>query len=301
METEIYYFSGTGNSLHVAKELQKRIPGSINIPLVSLMDRKTIQTGGKVTGFVFPVHALTIPIVVKQFIRKLDMGPSEYVFAIATREGTIFRGFEKIDRLLKKKKKRLNSHFILNMCNNEARHPNYKVPSETEIRSLESAVSAKLDFIQDIIVRRAENREPDINNPSGFSYNPFFNFLLEKLVIGLMDIAEYFGGANYFYTDSGCNGCGICEKVCLSKKIRLIDRAPVWRKNVLCYMCFACLNFCPKKSVQINDIPGVKSYTKVNGRYQHPYATVKDIAGQKETPEFKDKTGIRPGMYSDNG
>jgi Pyruvate/2-oxoacid:ferredoxin oxidoreductase delta subunit len=46
-------------------------------------------------------------------------------------------------------------------------------------------------------------------------------------------------------------------------------------------MCFACLNYCPEKSVQINDIPGVKSYTKENGRYSHPYAVVKDISMQK--------------------
>jgi len=26
MTTEIYYFSGTGNSLYIARELQKRIP-----------------------------------------------------------------------------------------------------------------------------------------------------------------------------------------------------------------------------------------------------------------------------------
>jgi len=28
METEIYYFSGTGNLLFAARELQKRLPGS---------------------------------------------------------------------------------------------------------------------------------------------------------------------------------------------------------------------------------------------------------------------------------
>ncbi len=48
-------------------------------------------------------------------------------------------------------------------------------------------------------------------------------------------------------------------------------------------MCYACLNFCPAQSVQINDIPGiVKSYTRTNGRYSHPYATVKDIAREKQ-------------------
>jgi formate hydrogenlyase subunit 6/NADH:ubiquinone oxidoreductase subunit I len=46
-------------------------------------------------------------------------------------------------------------------------------------------------------------------------------------------------------------------------------------------MCFACLNFCPVKAVQISDIPGVKSMTKENGRYPHPYASVDDMINQK--------------------
>ena len=37
MSTEIYYFSGTGNSLHVAKELQKRMPETKLIPILSLV------------------------------------------------------------------------------------------------------------------------------------------------------------------------------------------------------------------------------------------------------------------------
>ena len=94
MSTEIYYFSGTGNSLYVAKELQKRIPDAIIIPIVSLLNRKVIQTQGKAIGFVFPVHALTIPIAVKKFIKKSDLKASEYIFVIATRYGTIFRGFK---------------------------------------------------------------------------------------------------------------------------------------------------------------------------------------------------------------
>jgi hypothetical protein len=32
METEIYYFSGTGNLLFAARELQKRLPGSAILP-----------------------------------------------------------------------------------------------------------------------------------------------------------------------------------------------------------------------------------------------------------------------------
>ena len=61
MSTEIYYISGTGNSQHLAKEMQKRIPETELIPIVSLFDYDIIKTSGKAIGFVFPVHVfLTI-------------------------------------------------------------------------------------------------------------------------------------------------------------------------------------------------------------------------------------------------
>lgn len=44
MSPEIYYFSGTGNSLHVAKELQKRIPQTKLISIVSLLKKEVIET-----------------------------------------------------------------------------------------------------------------------------------------------------------------------------------------------------------------------------------------------------------------
>lgn len=282
METEIYFFSGTGNSLFVAKELQKRIPDAAIIPMVSLMKHKVIQAQGRVIGFVFPVHALTIPIIVRKFIQKLDLEKADYIFAIATREGSVFRGFEKIDQLLKRKKRRLSSHFILKMYNNDARHGKYIVPTKSEIFSREKVVLEQLDIIKEIIITKGISREKDTNYTIKTASNPILGFLIEKIVIFLMNIAEYFGGVNYFYYDDKCTGCGICEKVCLSKKIKMVDERPTWQKDILCYMCFACLNYCPKEAVQIHDIPGVKSYSKEGGRYPHPYATVNDICMQKE-------------------
>lgn len=281
-EIVIYYFSGTGNSLFVAKELQKRISDSSLIPIISLLDERVIHTKGKTIALVFPVHAITIPIAVKKFLMKADFESSEYLFAIVTREGTIFKGFQKIDRILNKKNKQLDAGFILNMYNNDTRHENYKVPSESDISALESVVLKKLDFIQNIIKYRMASREKDSEYTIDFGHNPFVNKILEKIVLTGMTVSEYIGGVNYFYSDSNCIGCGICEKVCLSKKISMIDKKPIWNKKVLCYMCFACLNYCPKRSVQISDIPGVKSYTKINGRYTHPYAAINDICKQKQ-------------------
>lgn len=283
-KTEIYYFSGTGNSLYVARELQNRIPEVELIPIVSLLDRDVIKTSGKTVGLVFPVHALTIPIAVKRFLKKIDPASAEYIFAIATRGGTVFRGFNKIDKLLKKKNKHLNSQFILNMCHNEAPRSerNYIVPSKSDILQIETTVFKKIHQISNVIKTQSSFLEKDANIIIKSSSNPIIGFLIEKLVVFAMDISEYIGGANYFYHDDKCNGCGICEKVCLSGKIKMEGEKPVWQRNIFCYMCFACLNYCPKQSVQIKNIPGVKSYTTENGRYPHPYAAVNDIARQNE-------------------
>ena len=283
MNTEIYYFSGTGNSLYVARELQKKIPNSSLIPIINLLNKKAaIKTNTEVMGLVFPVHALTVPIAVKRFIKKADLSTTEYIFAIATRGSTFFRGFELIDRILAKKGKRLHAHFILTMGLNDPKHASYQSPDADEITSLEIIVQDKLNTIRDIIQNRKISREKDTGYTVCFSYHPFINFLLEKAVLWGMAFSEYIGGVNYFYADDKCTGCGICEEICLAQKIKMKDKKPVWQKNVFCYMCYACINFCPTKAIQINSIPAVKSFTPTSGRYSHPYAKVKDIAMQKK-------------------
>lgn len=284
MDVEIYYFSGTGNSLFVARELQKKVPDSAIIPMVSLLQQEAIHTNGKTIGIIFPCHALTIPIAVKRFIRKTDVQSAEYIFAIATRYGTVFRGFNIIEKLLKKKNKHLNSQFIVNMCHNEAprSESNYLVPSRSDILQIETTVLQQVDQISNVIKTQSSFLEKDANVIIKSSSSPIIGSIIEKLVVFAMNISEHIGGVNYFYHDDKCNGCGICEKVCLSEKIKITEKKPIWQRNVLCYMCFACLNYCPQKSVQIKNIPGVRSYTTENGRYPHPYATVNDISAQKE-------------------
>jgi ferredoxin len=281
METEIYYFSGTGNSFFVAKELQKRIPDSAIIPIVSLLDENIIKTNAKTVGIVFPVHALSIPLAVRRFLKKLELTSPDYVFTIATRLGIIFNGFSLAEKLLKKKKVPLNSHFIVNMYSNDVCDEHYKIPSKDDILKIEISLQKQLESIQRIVLNREIYLEKDDNYIIDHPYNRLGNYLLEKLVVSLLSFSEYIGGVNYFCSDSNCNSCGVCEKVCLSKKIKLTDKKPVWQKNVLCYMCYACINYCPQQSVQINDIPGKKSYTRQTGRYSHPYANISDISNQK--------------------
>ena len=84
-----------------------------------------------------------------------------------------------------------------------------------------------------------------------------------------------------FYYDEMCTGCGLCEQVCLAQKVQMADGRPVWQEAVQCLGCFACLNYCPEESIQIESKWYLRSYTEKNGRYHHPQITANDIAGQK--------------------
>ncbi len=281
MSTEIYYFSATGNSLHAAKELQRRIPEMVLIPIASLLNEDVIVTDGETIGFVFPIHGMTIPIPIKKFLKKLDLKSTKYIFALATRAGTKCFAFSKIDDLLKKKGKSLDSYFIVNMASNNPKLKEWHPATKEEITKLESIVQDRLDSIQKVITNKEKYRVTDTDY-IGFPFIYPLNYLLECLVLFGMTYAEFDGLKDYFYADSKCVGCGICEKVCLSKKITMRDKKPVWQKNVKCYMCYTCLNYCPTQSVQIKSKWYMKSYTGEHERYSHPYATAGDIARQKE-------------------
>lgn len=280
-KTEIYYFSGSGNSLHVARELQKRIPGTNIIPIVGLLDNKVIESNAETMGFVFPIHGMTIPVPVKKFIKKLNLTSTQYLFAIATRGGTIHNAFTVIDKILIKKDKQLDSYFSITLFSNDPKLEGWKCPSTEEIKEIEIKIQNRLDSIQKIIQNQEINRETDLEGVS-FPYNHFVNFLLEKIIhLSMKYLVEIKGLNDYFYADEKCVGCGTCEKVCLSKKIKIIDNRPVWQNNVKCHFCYACLNFCPRQAVQIKSKWYMRSYTQEKERYPHPFATVEDISAEK--------------------
>ena len=271
MAVEIYYFSGTGNSLHAAKELKKRIPEAELIPIVSLLNRDIVKTSAKTVGFVFPVHLMMAPKAVRTFIEKLDL-QADYIFAVATRGGSRTRAFEDMEKILKKHGKNLDSCFILNMANNDPKFENWHQTTEDEVAKLESELQNSLNLVGNVVRNKEKYKEEDTH----FKVQTLFFSVLSPF---LPVLNRFF--SIEFYPDSKCSGCGTCEKVCLSGKIKMVDEKPVWQDDVQCYFCNACLNYCPQRAVQIKSKLLLKSYTTENERYHHPEVTADDIAGQK--------------------
>ncbi len=132
----------------------------------------------------------------------------------------------------------------------------------------------RLDGIQKTIETRAEHHNEDL---TGIVRVPPILTPVMPLVRALSPLLLQFGkhveSRFGFFYDDRCTGCGICEKICLARRIKLVDQRPTWQNEVVCYGCFACLNFCPEQSVQIHSTWYLRSYTRENGRYHHPAIT----------------------------
>jgi len=241
--------------------------------MVGILNKDLIETDPETIGFIFPIHLAMAPAPVIEFIKKIDLRPAEYIFAIATRAGSQHRAFKDLKNALKKKGKHLDSYFSLNMPSNDPKFEGWKPATKDEIRKLESDVQNKLDMIQKIISNKEKCREKDTDFIS-----PMPAFSILSLFLPFLN--RFYNVE--FYADSNCIRCGTCEKVCLSGKVKMIDGRPVWQEDVKCFFCHTCLNYCPQQAVQIKSTRLLKSFTDKNERYSHPYARADEISGEKE-------------------
>lgn len=81
---------------------------------------------------------------------------------------------------------------------------------------MESEIQNRLNSFTEIILNKRNYHEKD----SHITYP--VNSIMEHLGTLAIDILG--DGREGFYSDSKCSGCGIWEKVCLSNKIKLINK-----------------------------------------------------------------------------
>jgi NAD-dependent dihydropyrimidine dehydrogenase PreA subunit len=274
---EVYYYSGTGNSLHIASELRKRIPEAELIPILRFANADRVITKSDTVGFVFPQYASMAPKAVIKLLDKFDFGGATYIFSVTVRGGTDCWTFLEMDELLRRKGKSLGGNFVVTMPSGSS--PILKSfaerTNETENRKREAAAMQELDRICRAVAERRIARERCI--PGRETAPP----ILKPFVPALLKFAKHVENRFDFYYDEKCSGCGVCERVCLAGKVKMQDRRPSWNAETTCLACWACFNFCPERSIQIKSKWYLKSYTALNGRYHHPSVSAGDIAAQK--------------------
>lgn len=269
MKTTIYYFSATGNSLHVAQMIAGNLDECELISIPALRHDRNIVADTELVGFVFPMHYFGLPPIVRQFFEKVDMEQVKYSFAVVTSGSSrhLSSTLQQADTLLEQKGKKLDAGFHVGMISSYI--PLSDLPPTEKMHQKLAKADEKVQAIVNAVRAKQRIRESE---PLWMPFAAINHYWRKNLLMQ---------AHRKFSCKPSCTSCSICEQVCPVGNIKLIDGKPQWANH--CQECLACLHFCPVQSIEFG------GRTAGRKRYHHPKVAAGDIIqSRKAAPEGKD-------------
>lgn len=263
----ILYFSGTGNSLQVAKDINSELKGFNLCNIASIITEEKIKIEGKVLGVVFPVIYARLPLIVEKVLEKLEFNKDTYVFAIATHGGGPAEVLIKLRKALKSKGILLNSGFLIHMPgNNIFAYGANSIEKENKIFEKEKKKVKKITHI----IRERKNCKCELSKL-------VVDTLIDRVFIRTTDkiVENLHLRDNDFWVNDTCNSCKLCKRICPVNNIQINTGKPIWKHS--CEQCAACIQYCPKQAIQW----GKKTIKRK--RYRNPNINVIELLQQIDT------------------
>jgi len=262
MKTELYYFTGTGNSLHIAKSIKKNLEkmnqDALLIPINTLKLSNVISSTADRIGIIYPTYGLTAPDLVKSFAKKLQVSNQAYVFLYS------HCGKMGADNALYAIQKILNDNGILVSNTYESKFPSNAAMFATTPQQLEDDLKIAEESLQEHSKSIVNQNVRKIATPNtikniSFSINESFGALADSIL-----------QFSNIESNDDCIGCSVCVKVCPMENIKLENQRPTYGNK--CEMCLSCVNQCPKKALSYKKMKKEKLIS-----YRHPEVQLKEI------------------------
>lgn len=248
MKTNLFYFSATGNSLILARDLAAALPEAQTFSIPRVI-RGELDLDADNIGLIFPVYYCGMPRILSDFIRKLDPAKIKYLFVVCNYGGLAGSTLQETQEQLQEAGITMNAGYQVNMPGNYiVKYGAYKKGKQEKLFGSE----------KEIVRRIAEDVKAQKKNT--VKRGGLINRLTKSIYHS--NLKKFPSLDQNFAADDKCNGCGICERICPVENIRMADGRPKWLGN--CEHCLACLQWCPTEAIEYS--------TKSVGRkrYRHP-------------------------------
>lgn len=259
----ILYFSATGNTEFVAKELAKRLDDEC----VNLLDRVKSNDHSPLHSekpFIIcaPVYVCEMPRFMSKYLKEQTFTGSKEVYFIFTSGGYCGISGVLAKSMFKRKHMIYKGHAEIKMPRNYIANDAYPLLSRSEVE--ERILNA---------YQQLAGIEADIK--AGKKLTARHVFLFETLITVPFNPVwcKYKLTAKDFYVKNFCVGCGRCEKLCPLNNIEMVDRKPIWKDQ--CTHCMACIGNCPVRAIEYGTITLDKDPYNF-GKYRYTLDKVKD-------------------------
>jgi len=242
MVIDLKYFSGTGNSYRILNTCKDSfIQNGCNATLSSITNKSNIKNDADLIGFCFPVYAFGIPRICRNYLSTLPKFTKPVnAFVIITAGSPDESGFSVMESTTLMKEKGMNVKYsdVIHMPANWTVSMNPPSKEEAQV-IINNGVTKAKEIVQKIL--------------DGVVYHHAFNYPSRYSKLGFYKDYYLFKwlGVSYLWqnyrTEETCDSCGLCEKICPTNSIQLINNTPQWLKT--CEQCMRCVNYCPKQAI----------------------------------------------------
>ncbi|MDP2941541.1 MAG: EFR1 family ferrodoxin [Candidatus Omnitrophota bacterium] len=257
MDTKLYYFSGTGNSLQVARDLANELGGAEIISIAKIINQQPDLSADAI-GIIYPVYMFGVPLIVARFLNKLKPARCKYIFAVATYDEIAGSTLGQTAALLVAQGEKLAAGFLVRMPGNYI--PFYGALEEKKQQRMFAKEKQRVKEIAYAVKGRQEAKIEKNN----FLFNLIFSGLIYNFASPHIPFLD-----KDFWADEKCTACGTCVRVCPVKNIAFADKKVRWLHK--CEQCFACLHWCPEEAIQY------AKKTSGRKRYRHPEIKLEDL------------------------
>ena len=247
----ILYFSGTGNSLYIAKKIASALNDNL-VSIAELMCKQHVRLQLKkneAIGFVYPVMAFAPPDIVTEFIKKVKFDGLEenYIYSVFNCAGLPEYTSRIIKETAAKKGLTIRGFYDVLMPGNYITQKKHLPPEK--VKEYLDHCDERIDHITLGINARLCNYKKE-------KHSFLLSYGLHKLAL-LEKTEKFIFGDN-------CVCCGKCVDICPMEAIKIPKGKPVRDVNK-CRFCLGCLNICPTRALQIGN------KTQASPQYINPH------------------------------